>query len=80
MHIVNLDNLYINADLAETYLSTIKKGDKVELSFAAYPDLTMTTPIHRIGNIIHAMNRTINVQLQIKNKNEMLKPNGLAIV
>lgn len=80
MQIVNLDNLYINADLAETYLSSVKKGDKVDLSFAAYPDLNMVTPIYRIGNIIHPMNRTINIQLQIKNKNEMLKPNGLAII
>lgn len=80
MHIVNLDDLYINADLAETYLSTVKKGDKVDLSFASYPDLNMVTSIHRIGNIIHSMNRTINIQLQIKNKNEMLKPNGLAII
>lgn len=80
MQIVNLDNLYINADLAETYLSSVKKGDKVDLSFAAYPDLNMVTPIYRIGNIIHPMNRTINIQLQIENKNEMLKPNGLAII
>lgn len=80
MQIVNLDNLYINADLAETYLSSVKKGDKVDLSFAAYPDLNMVIPIYRIGNIIHPMNRTINIQLQIKNKNEMLKPNGLAII
>ncbi len=80
MRIVNLDNLYINADLAETYLSSVKKGDKVDLSFASYPNLSMNTPIHRIGNIIHPMNRTINIQLQIKNKNEQLKPNGLAII
>lgn len=80
MQIVNLDNLYINADLAETYLASVKKGDKVHLSFAAYPDLNMITQIYRIGNIIHPMNRTINVQIQIKNKNEMLKPNGLAII
>ena len=40
----------------------------------------MTAQIHRVGNIIHPQNRTVNMQLQIDNKNEALKPNGLALI
>lgn len=80
MQLVNLNDLYINADLAETYLAAVNKGDQVELSFSAYPSLQMTKPIHRIGNIIHQMNRTVNIQIKLKNKKEMLKPNGLAVI
>ncbi len=80
MQLVNLSKLYINADVAESYLPVIRKGDRVELSFPNYPDLAMTVPVHRIGNIIHPQNRTINLQLQFNNKNEQLKPNGLAII
>ena len=80
LQLVNLNKLYINADVAETYLPVIHKGDKVELIFPSYPELSISTPIHRIGNVIHPLNRTINIQLQINNKNEKLKPNGLAII
>ena len=80
MQLVNLNKLYINADVAETYLPVIRKGDRVELSFPTYPELAMNVPVHRIGNIIHPQNRTVNMQLKINNKNEQLKPNGLAII
>ncbi len=80
MQLVNLNKLYINADVAENYLPVIRKGDKVELNFPSFPELAMTTKIHRVGNVIHPQNRTINMQLLINNKNEKLKPNGLAII
>jgi membrane fusion protein (multidrug efflux system) len=69
-----------NADIAENYLPVIHKGDKVELNFPTFPELSMNVSIYRIGNIIHPQNRTVNIQLQINNQNEMLKPNGLAII
>lgn len=80
MQLVNLNKLYVNADVAEIYLPVIRKGDKVELSFPSFPELAMTAQIHRVGNIIHPQNRTVNMQLQIDNKNEALKPNGLALI
>ncbi len=80
MQLVNLNKLYINADVAETYLPVIHKGDKVELSFPTFPDLAMTIPVYRIANTIHPLNRTVIMQLQINNKNELLKPNGLALI
>jgi RND family efflux transporter MFP subunit len=80
MNLINLDMLYINADIAETYLPILKKGQKVELSYPSFPELNTFVPIYRIGNTIHPMNRTINVQLKIKNSQEKLKPNGLAII
>jgi RND family efflux transporter MFP subunit len=80
MNLINLDALYINADIAETYLPILKKGEKVELRYSSFPELNTLVPIHRIGNTIHPMNRTVNVQLKIKNSQEKLKPNGLAII
>lgn len=80
MQLLNLNKLYINADVAETYLPFIHKGDKVELSFPTFPELAMNVSIHRIGNVIHPQNRTVNMQLKINNNKEQLKPNGLAII
>ena len=78
MQIVNLDQVYINADVAESYLSSIRVGEQVQVAFPAYPELKMEIPIHRKGNVINPDNRTFTVQLKLSNPDKMLKPNILA--
>ena len=78
MHIVNLDNLYINTDVSEAYLTKVKKGDMVLLEFPSYPDIKMEVPVYRTGNVVKASNRTFNVQLKIRNINEEIKSNVMA--
>lgn len=80
MQIVNLTNLYINAELSESYLPKIRKGDMVNLTFPSYPDIEMETPIHRVGNVINPQNRSFTIQLKINNRQEQLKPNVLAVI
>ena len=80
MQIVNLNDLYIKADVSEIYLSKIKKGDTVEVTFPTYPNINMKVPIDRLGNIINPQNRTFVVEVKIKNPEEKLKPNILAIL
>ncbi|MBT3208873.1 MAG: efflux RND transporter periplasmic adaptor subunit [Bacteroidetes bacterium] len=75
MLIVNLESVYINADISEAYISKIKEGDSVLLKISAYPEMTIYTDIYRIGNVISTQNRTFKTQLLIKNKNNLLKPN-----
>jgi RND family efflux transporter MFP subunit len=78
MQIVNLEMVYINADVSESYLSSIREGEPVEVTFPAYPDLKMEVPIHRKGNIINPDNRTFIVQLKMSNPDKLLKPNILS--
>jgi membrane fusion protein, multidrug efflux system len=78
MQIVNLDRLYVNADVAETYLPVIAPDNKVILRFPAYPEYESTLPLHRIGNVINPENRTFRVQLRIDNPGERFKPNMIA--
>ncbi len=80
MQLVSLDELFINADVSETYLASVKEGDSVQLSFPVYPDLKMKVPVHRIGNVINPANRTFKMQLKIKNPGNKLKPNILAVM
>ena len=80
IQVVNLDNLYINADVSEAYLTKVRKGDMVLLEFPSYPDVKIEAPVYRIGNVVKAANRTFKVQLKIKNENEEIKPNVLAII
>ncbi len=80
MQIVDLQDLYINADIAENYLPSIKKGDIVWVTFPSYPDFTIETPVYRTGNVINPKNRTFNVQLKIDNEDDKLKPNIMSII
>lgn len=76
--LVNLDDVFINADVSEAYISNVKEGEKVQLAFPSYPDISMEVPVFRIGNIIKEANRTFKMQLKIKNKGHFIKPNILA--
>lgn len=78
IQLVNLDDLYINADISEAFITHIQKGEMVLVEFPSFPDISMNVPVHRVGNVIKPANRTFRVQLLIKNENEQIKPNVLA--
>ncbi|MFN2395209.1 MAG: efflux RND transporter periplasmic adaptor subunit [Bacteroidales bacterium] len=78
MQMINLDNLYINADVSESFLPDIDPDDQVILRFPAYPDYEERFPIHRLGNVINPENRTFRLQLRINNRDQKFKPNMVA--
>ncbi|MBU0486747.1 MAG: efflux RND transporter periplasmic adaptor subunit [Bacteroidetes bacterium] len=80
MQLVNLSELYINSDVSEAYLSSVHKGEMVEVNFPSYPDLTLDIPVHRVGNVINPQNRTFVVQLKMQNISDKIKPNLIAKV
>jgi len=75
LQLVNLKKLKVYADMSERYLPNVHKGDMVKVSFPTFPDLVMEAPIFRIGNVINPANRTVRIQVNIKNKDNKLKPN-----
>lgn len=80
MQVVNLEEIYINADVSEVYLSQISEGETVKVEFPVYPDMSLNVPIYRKGNIINPNNRTFSIQLKISNPDHKLKPNILAVI
>ncbi len=78
IHVVNLDELYVNADLSEAYLPVVHEGDTVEVRFAVFKDIKLKVPVYRTGNVINKQSRTFRIQLKIKNIDKRLKPNMLA--
>jgi len=78
MRIVNIDELFLTAQLSETYLPVVKKGEEVTITFPTYPGIKMSKPIHRTGNVINKENRTFEVQVKLDNPTGVLKPNMLA--
>lgn len=80
IHLVNLKNLSIEADVSEAYLNDIRKGEKVEVEFPTYPGMLKELPIQRVGSVIENLSRTFQVELALKNPDEKIKPNQLAVL
>jgi len=80
IQMVNISNFYVNADVSEKFISSVKSGSHVSVSFPTFPDWNINTKVHRIGNIINQANRTFTLQAKINNINNKLKPNMLAVV
>jgi RND family efflux transporter MFP subunit len=80
MQLVNLEKLYISADVSEKYLPVIAKGDIVSVKFPTFPSMDMEVRVNRCGNVINKSNRTFLVELKIDNIDGKLKPNILALI
>ncbi len=78
MQLVNLNRMRVNAEVSETYLGKIQKGDRIEVTFPTYPGLSLETDISRIGQVVSARNRTVLVQAELDNRREQMKPNMMA--
>jgi RND family efflux transporter MFP subunit len=75
LQLINLQKLKVYADMSERYLPYIHKGDMAKVSFPTYPNLKLEAPIYRVGNMINPANRTVRIQVNIKNTDNKLKPN-----
>ena len=80
LRLVNLGTMRVSARVSESYLNSIKENDKVELRFASYPDIILTSGISRLGEVIDRVTRTFTLEVILDNKDERLKPNMLTTV
>ncbi len=77
IRLINLDKMYIEADVSEKMLSKINVGDKVNVRFPSI-DYYVESTIKRTGNFINPNNRTFKIVVEVTNNNGNLKPNLLA--
>jgi membrane fusion protein, multidrug efflux system len=79
IRVVNYSNLKVVAGVPETYAGRINEGDEVQLYF---PDLkkSFESKIQFTGNVIDPINRTFNVEINVKATDVKLNPNMVAIV
>ena len=80
LRLVNLDRMRVTARVSESYLNQVREGDEVELRFAAYPDLTLREKISRMGEVIDPETRTLILEVELKNRERLLKPNMLTSI
>jgi len=72
--IINLSNMYIEKDVPESYISSIKKNKMVEVNFPIL-GRSYDSSIRQVGNFINPSNRTFRIEVGIPNLDGEIKPN-----
>lgn len=72
--IVNLDNMYVAAEVPESYLPTVTKGKKVKVVFPVLGEAIEAT-VRQTGNYIKPSNRSFAIEVDVPNKKGNVKPN-----
>jgi RND family efflux transporter MFP subunit len=79
MRIVNINNMYVQAQVPETYLSNIKLNSPVEVLVKSLGK-TYIGKIRQIDNYIKPNNRSFGIEIALDNKENLLRPNQTAIL
>lgn len=74
--VVNMSNIKVTTEVAETYSKKIKAGDKVQIQFPSLQK-TVESSVSFASKFIDPMNRTFKVEIKLGNI-ENLKPNMVA--
>ncbi len=77
--VVNTSGFKVTADIAEGYISKVKKGNKASIYFPDI-DYTMETFVKVVSDVISPVNRTFRVEFDLKNAPKDIKSNMLAYV
>ena len=74
IRIVNLDKMYVKAEVPESYISKIKKGTEVTVEALALGK-SQEANVRQVGSFINPANRTFSIEIPVSNKDKDLKPN-----
>jgi len=77
LRLVNLNKVYVESEVTETYLKAIKKGTEVLLNFSSI-GVSIESSISQVGNFINPNNRSFKTRIDLENPNNELKANLLA--
>jgi len=72
--IINLSDMYVETDVPESYISSIKKNKMVEVNFPIL-GRSYDSSIRQVGNFINPTNRTFRIEVGIPNLDGEIKPN-----
>ncbi|WPP49909.1 efflux RND transporter periplasmic adaptor subunit [Catalinimonas niigatensis] len=79
LRLVSLEDMYVEAEISETYLGEFNQGDPVTVRFPSLNKSIQAT-ISSIGQVINENNRTFEVQVQMPEEASVLRPNLLAVL
>ena len=74
MMIVNLNSMYVEADIPENYLTSVTKGSKALVEIPVLGQ-SQNTVIRQTGSYIQPSNRTFRIEAALENPTKEIKPN-----
>ena len=80
IHLVNLDDLYVSADVSEDLLPDLKLNNDLVAHFPALDEVLYNLKLTRIGKVVNQVNRTIKIEAKIPNNNINLVPNLMSVL
>lgn len=72
--VINLDDMYIETNVPESYLRDVVVGKNVQIEFPVL-DKNIEGEIRQAGNFINPANRTFRIEVAVPNKDKLIKPN-----
>ncbi len=78
LHIANLSNLWLTADIYEYELPKVKLGSPADITFNFFPGKTFKSKVSFIYPTLDDKTRTIKVRFDIPNYNNEMKPSMFA--
>jgi RND family efflux transporter MFP subunit len=80
VRIVNHADMYVEADLSESFIGQFDIGDSVNIHFPSL-NTTIATTLSAVGQVINPQNRTFRVEARLPDKRDFkVKPNLLAVL
>ena len=72
--VVSLENMYIEAEVPESYLGDVEKGSTVKMVFPVLGE-TLNSKVRETSHYISPTNRTFRIEVGVPNKDGRIKPN-----
>ena len=79
-HLQAIQTLRVYANLPQFYSQTVKRGSKIDLTFAEHPGKTYQGTLVRTSDAIDPTSRTLLVEIDVNNRAGELMPGSLAQV
>tara|TARA_R100001369_G_scaffold92850_1_gene140413 strand:+ start:2856 stop:4061 length:1206 start_codon:yes stop_codon:yes gene_type:complete len=74
MRLVSLEDMYIEAEIPEDYLTSVSENTPVTINFPIL-NKTVDSKVRQASNYISPSNRTFRIEVAVPNKDKSIKPN-----
>tara|TARA_B110000046_G_scaffold181138_1_gene212855 strand:+ start:3764 stop:4936 length:1173 start_codon:yes stop_codon:yes gene_type:complete len=72
--IVNLNNMYVEAEVPEKYIASITKNKEVKVEFSVLGK-SVNSKVTQVGSFINPNNRSFKIEVPVENQSGNIKPN-----
>jgi RND family efflux transporter MFP subunit len=78
--VMQVNPLKVTVSISEQYYPLVKKGMKAEVIADVYKNEKFSATVYRISPTVNSGTRSFNVEMELPNRNELLKPGMFVIV